>query len=95
VCVGSGLAKGSSPVQGVLPAVYRIKKLKKVAEAQPRAIEPQIELLRLRTAQRMTVRRDEPDESERIMKEAVVIILKYYPGIYIDVLGKTSADKYF
>jgi hypothetical protein len=29
LCVGSGLAKGWSPVQKVLPAVYRIKKLKK------------------------------------------------------------------
>jgi hypothetical protein len=28
VCVGSGLATGSSPVQGVLPTVFRIKKLK-------------------------------------------------------------------
>jgi hypothetical protein len=26
VCVGSGLARGWSPVQGVLPTVYRIKK---------------------------------------------------------------------
>jgi hypothetical protein len=29
LCVGSGLAMGCSPVQGVLPTVYRIKKLKK------------------------------------------------------------------
>jgi hypothetical protein len=29
LCVGSGLAMGSSPVHGVLPTVYRIKKLKK------------------------------------------------------------------
>jgi hypothetical protein len=29
LCVGSGLATGSSYVQGVLPTVYRIKKLKK------------------------------------------------------------------
>jgi hypothetical protein len=29
LCVGSGFATGWSPVQGVLPAVYRIKKLKK------------------------------------------------------------------
>jgi hypothetical protein len=28
-CVGSGLATGWSPIQGVLPTVYRIKKLKK------------------------------------------------------------------
>jgi hypothetical protein len=27
LCVGSGLAMGWSPVQGVLPFVYRIKKL--------------------------------------------------------------------
>jgi hypothetical protein len=27
--IGSGLATGSSPVQGVLPIVYRVKKLKK------------------------------------------------------------------
>jgi hypothetical protein len=29
LCVGSGLATGWSPVQGVFPTVYRIKKLKK------------------------------------------------------------------
>jgi hypothetical protein len=29
VCVGSGLAKGWSPVQGVLPTVCRFKKLRK------------------------------------------------------------------
>jgi hypothetical protein len=28
-CVGRGLVTGWSPVQGVLPTVYRIKKLKK------------------------------------------------------------------
>jgi hypothetical protein len=28
-CEGSGLATGWSPVQGVLPTVYKIKKLKK------------------------------------------------------------------
>jgi hypothetical protein len=30
LCIGSGLATGWSPVQGVLPTVYRIKKLKKL-----------------------------------------------------------------
>jgi hypothetical protein len=34
LCVGSGLATGWSPVQGVLPTMYRIKKLKKAAKAQ-------------------------------------------------------------
>jgi hypothetical protein len=38
VCVvlraGSGLATGWSPVQGVLPTVYRITKLKKTAKIQ-------------------------------------------------------------
>jgi hypothetical protein len=29
LCVGSGLATGRSPVQGVLPTVYKIEKLKK------------------------------------------------------------------
>jgi hypothetical protein len=29
LCVGSGLATGWSPVQGVLPTVYRIRNLKK------------------------------------------------------------------
>jgi hypothetical protein len=29
LCIGSGLARGLSLVQGVLPTVYRIKKLKK------------------------------------------------------------------
>jgi hypothetical protein len=29
LCVGSGLAKYQSPIKGILPTVYRIKKLKK------------------------------------------------------------------
>jgi hypothetical protein len=29
LCVGSGLATGRPPVEGVLPTVYRIKKVKK------------------------------------------------------------------
>jgi hypothetical protein len=41
LCVCSGLATGRSPVQGVLPAVYRIKKLKKWPKVQQRAVEPQ------------------------------------------------------
>jgi hypothetical protein len=28
LCIGRGLATGSSPVQGVIPTLYRIKKLK-------------------------------------------------------------------
>jgi hypothetical protein len=36
LCIGIGLAIGRAPVQGVLPTVYRIKKLK----IQERAIEP-------------------------------------------------------
>jgi hypothetical protein len=39
LCVGRGLSMGWSPVQGVLPAVYRIKKLKKAAKAQQMAVE--------------------------------------------------------
>jgi hypothetical protein len=34
LCVGSGLATDLSPVHGVLPTVYRIKKIKKVARVQ-------------------------------------------------------------
>jgi hypothetical protein len=34
LCVGSGLATGWSPVQGVLPIVYSIKELKKAAKVQ-------------------------------------------------------------
>jgi hypothetical protein len=48
LCVGSGLATGWSPVQGVLPTVYKIKKLKKqwqiifcsTLPVQPRPPEP-------------------------------------------------------
>jgi hypothetical protein len=43
LCVGSGLATGWSPVQGVLPTVYRIKKLKKQARYNKRAVEPEID----------------------------------------------------
>jgi hypothetical protein len=41
LCVGSGLATGLSPFRGVLPNVYRIKKLKKnIWQGPKRAIEP-------------------------------------------------------
>jgi hypothetical protein len=40
LCVGSGLATGSSPVQGVLPSAYRIKKLKSGEVLKKRAVEP-------------------------------------------------------
>jgi hypothetical protein len=40
LCVGSDLATGWSPVQGVLPTAYSITKLKKEASAQQRAVEP-------------------------------------------------------
>jgi hypothetical protein len=34
LCVDSDLATGSSPVQGVLPTVYRIKKPKKLSKSK-------------------------------------------------------------
>jgi hypothetical protein len=34
LCVGTGLVTGWSPVQGVLPTVYKIKKLKKLPNPQ-------------------------------------------------------------
>jgi hypothetical protein len=40
MCVGSGLVTGWSPVQGIPPSMYRFTKLKKVAKAQERAVEP-------------------------------------------------------
>jgi hypothetical protein len=40
LCVGTGLVKALFPVQGVVPTVYRVKKLKKAAKAQQRAVEP-------------------------------------------------------
>jgi hypothetical protein len=39
LCVGSGLATGSSPVQGVLPTVYKIKKLKKLLRSNKRTVD--------------------------------------------------------
>jgi hypothetical protein len=39
MCVGRGLATGSSPFQGVLPNVYRIKELK-AAKVYQGAVEP-------------------------------------------------------
>jgi hypothetical protein len=39
LCVDIGLAAGWSPVQGVLPTVYKIKKLKKRPRST-RAVEP-------------------------------------------------------
>jgi hypothetical protein len=41
LCVSSGLEMGWSLVQGVLPTVYRIKKLKKRLRSNRRATEPQ------------------------------------------------------
>jgi hypothetical protein len=43
LCVGSGLATSRSPVQGVLPTAYRIRKAEKEAKAlrgEKRAVEP-------------------------------------------------------
>jgi hypothetical protein len=40
LCVCSGLATGCSSVQGVLPSVYRIKKLNKRPRSNKRTIEP-------------------------------------------------------
>jgi hypothetical protein len=40
LCVGNGLATGWSPVQGVLPPVYRIKKLKKRSMSKKRTAQP-------------------------------------------------------
>jgi hypothetical protein len=40
LCLGSDLATGSSPVQGVLPAVFKIKKLKKRPRSNKRPVEP-------------------------------------------------------
>jgi hypothetical protein len=39
LCVGSGLAMGWSPVQGVLPNVYQINKLKERPRLNKRAVE--------------------------------------------------------
>jgi hypothetical protein len=40
LCVGSGLAMGWSPVQGVLPTLYMIKKLKKRPRSNKNTVEP-------------------------------------------------------
>jgi hypothetical protein len=40
LCIGRGLATGWTTAQGVLPTAYRIKKPKKAARAQQRAVEP-------------------------------------------------------
>jgi hypothetical protein len=40
LCVGSGLATGWSLVQGVLPTVYRINKLKNRPRSNKRTVEP-------------------------------------------------------
>jgi hypothetical protein len=41
--VGSRIAMGWSPVQGVLPTVYRIKKLKKLQMSNRRTVQPHID----------------------------------------------------
>jgi hypothetical protein len=38
--VGWDLAKSWFPIQGVVPSVYRIEKLKKVVKVQQKAVEP-------------------------------------------------------
>jgi hypothetical protein len=40
LCVGSGLAMGWSSVQGILPTVYRIMKLKNRPRSNKRTVEP-------------------------------------------------------
>jgi hypothetical protein len=41
-CVGTGLAPGLSPAQGVILIVYRIRKLKMRTRPNKRAVQPQI-----------------------------------------------------
>jgi hypothetical protein len=43
LCVGSGPATGWSPVQEVLPTVYRITEMKKRPRSNKRTLEPQID----------------------------------------------------
>jgi hypothetical protein len=40
LCVGSGLATSSSPVQGILPTAYKIRKLKRRPRPNKWAVEP-------------------------------------------------------
>jgi hypothetical protein len=40
LCVGSCLATGWSPVQGVLPTVCRVEKLKKLPRSSKRTVDP-------------------------------------------------------
>jgi hypothetical protein len=40
LCVGSGLATGWSPIQGILPTVQKDQETNKAAKAQQRAVEP-------------------------------------------------------
>jgi hypothetical protein len=41
LCAGSGLSTGWSPVQGVIPTAYKIKKLRKGDRTQQRAVQSQ------------------------------------------------------
>jgi hypothetical protein len=43
ICVDSGFVTGWSPVQGVLPTVYRIKKLNKRPRSNKRTVEPYVD----------------------------------------------------
>jgi hypothetical protein len=43
LCVGSGLVTTWPPVQGVLPTVYRVKKLRNRPKSNKRTVEPQID----------------------------------------------------
>jgi hypothetical protein len=40
LCLGSGFATGWSPVQGVLPTVYKMKKLKKRPRSNKKTVQP-------------------------------------------------------
>jgi hypothetical protein len=40
LCAGSGFTMGLSPVQGVLPTVYKDQETEKAAKAQQRPAEP-------------------------------------------------------
>jgi hypothetical protein len=43
LCASRGLATGWSPVQGILPNVWKDQETEKVAKAQQRAVKPQID----------------------------------------------------
>jgi hypothetical protein len=81
LCVGNGLATGLFPVQGLLPSVYRIKKLKNAAKVQKKGY-----ILIDRQTDRQTDRQRQTDLPKCITHNGEKSSLSFHPHVSFQTL---------